>query len=490
MKKRMNRSNFLTVVFSLLLCPVMTDAQTSHSSNASRTLATDVEVTINVKENRSKKNVLTDDVIARAVEEGVRRALGEHEEGDLVVNANGGMAPLSEVASYLRNHPKSTVFVRGDKYQAQEVFNQLVRHYGISRNRISFKAVKAMRNDETVRSTTIGGQQGFVGNSQQSVGEPHGIVSEPQRAVSESRKSVVDSQKLVSEPQTPAKESVTTASVSQEILNNQQETASDAQESANSRQRAVGDRKRAISNGPGTIYDRYMTRQEQKGRKIERVSRELMTSTFIPKGQWMVGGTVNFSEWDIDNYNLTVLKNIATEGHTFSGSPYFGYFFTDNIAVGARYNYSRNYFFLGDFDLNLGEIGDISFEDIYYLGHTHTFDAFMRPYLPLDKSNVFGAFVDIRAGYAHTTSKNSTGRDAEYDGSYTHANTLQINVCPGMAVFATDFLAVEASIGIMGMKYRWVDQKTNHVETGRSRSGGANFRFNFLSVNIGLTFYL
>ena len=59
-----------------------------------------------------------------------------------------------------------------------------------------------------------------------------------------------------------------------------------------------------------------------------------------------------------------------------------------------------------------------------------------------------------------------------------------------MAVFATDCLAVEASIGIMGIKYRWADQKTNQVETGRVRSGGANFRFNFLSINIGLTFYL
>ncbi len=240
----------------------------------------------------------------------------------------------------------------------------------------------------------------------------------------------------------------------------------------------------------GQIYDRYMTRQEQKGRKIERVPRELMKATFVPKGQWMVGGTINFSEWDTDNYNLTVLKNVAIEGHTFSGSPYFGYFFADNIAVGARYNYSRNYFFLGNLDLNLGEDFNIQLEDIYYLGHSHTADVFVRPYLPLGASNIYGAFVEIRAGYDHTTSKNSTGRDAEYDGSYTHANTLQIKVCPGMSVFATDFVAVEASIGIMGLKYRWLNQKTNRVETGSSHSGGANFRLNLLSVNLGLTFYL
>ena len=161
-----------------------------------------------------------------------------------------------------------------------------------------------------------------------------------------------------------------------------------------------------------------------------------------------------------------------------------------DLAVGARYNYSRNYFYLGNLDLNLGEDFNINLEDIYYLGHTHTADVFVRPYLPLGKSNVYGAFVDIRAGYAYSTSKNSTGRDTEYDGSYTRSNTLQLNVCPGMAVFATDFLAVEASIGIMGLKYRWKDQKTNQVEKGSSKMGGANFKFNFLSVNLGVTFYL
>lgn len=240
---------------------------------------------------------------------------------------------------------------------------------------------------------------------------------------------------------------------------------------------------------PRTKAEQLWDRSQQK-RKIERVPRDMMKATFVPKGQWMVGGTINFTQWDTDNYNLMVLKNVDIEGHTFSGSPYFGYFIAKNLAIGARYNYTRNYFFLGNLDLKLGEGLSIDLEDIYYLGHTHTADFFVRPYLSLSKSNTYGAFVEIRAGYSHTNSKNSTGKGVDYDGSYTTANTLQLNVCPGMAVFATDFLAVEASIGIMGLKYRWVDQKTNQVESGKSRTAGANFKFNFLSVNIGLTFYL
>lgn len=255
-------------------------------------------------------------------------------------------------------------------------------------------------------------------------------------------------------------------------------------------QKNLGNQPEVKKNAPPrTAAERVWDRSQAK-RKIERVPREMLKSTFIPKGQWLLGGTVNFSEWDTDNYNFLVLKNVDIEGHAFSGSPYFGYFVADNFAIGARYNYTRNYLFLGKFDLNLGEDFNIALEDLYYLGHTHTADFFVRPYLPLGKSNVYGAFAEIRAGYAHTTSKNSSGSGTEYDGSFTTANTIQLQVCPGMCVFATDFLAVEASIGIMGLKYRWVDQKTNQVETGRIRSGGANFRFNFLSINIGLTFYL
>ena len=251
------------------------------------------------------------------------------------------------------------------------------------------------------------------------------------------------------------------------------------------------------------IYSRPRTKAEalwdrsQKKRKIERVPRESLKATFVPKGQWMVGGTVNYSEWDTDNYNLLVLKNVDIEGHTFSGSPFFGYFVSNNIALGGRYNYTRNYFYLGKLDMNLGNLNigldendenlggnlNISLEDLYYLGHTHTGDFFVRTYMPIGKSNVFGFFAEVRAGYAHSVSKNSTGSGVDYDGSFTKSHTLQLNVCPGMACFVTDFLAAEASIGIMGVKYRWVDQKTNQVETGRIRnlSRHLNFPQDYLS---------
>lgn len=228
----------------------------------------------------------------------------------------------------------------------------------------------------------------------------------------------------------------------------------------------------------------------QSRRHIQRIDRDLMKRVFIPKGQWMAGATFNYQEWDTENINLLVLKNMELEGHTFSASPYFGYFLWNNICLGGRYNYHRDYFFLGQFDLNLGEDFNISLEDLYYLEHTHEVAAFGRLYQPLDRKNIFAFFSEVRAIYAYSVGKNTTGSGAEFDGSFERAHTLQLAFCPGMAAFVTDFMAAEASIGIMGLKYRWKNQHTNRVENGSSHSGGMNFKFNLLSINLGVTFYL
>ena len=256
-------------------------------------------------------------------------------------------------------------------------------------------------------------------------------------------------------------------------------------------QQALQERDKGVRDGSEhqTAAERIWGQSQEK-RKIQRVPRELLKSTFVPKGQWLVGGTIGFQEWDTDNVNLLVLKDIDFEGHTFSASPYFGYFVAKNIAVGGRYSYKRNYAYLGNLDLNLGEDFNISLDNLYYLAHTHTLSSFVRTYQSLGKSNIFGFFSEIRASYAYSREKNTTGSGADYEGSFARSHSLQLTFCPGLAVFVTDFLAAEASIGVMGLQYRWKDQHTNRVESGSSKNYGANFKFNLLSINLGLTFYL
>ena len=62
-------------------------------------------------------------------------------------------------------------------------------------------------------------------------------------------------------------------------------------------------------------------------RSMQRIDREIQKTVFIPRGTWMAGGTVSYSEHNEENLNMLVLKNIEGKGYDFTVSPYFGYFF-------------------------------------------------------------------------------------------------------------------------------------------------------------------
>lgn len=275
-----------------------------------------------------------------------------------------------------------------------------------------------------------------------------------------------------------AEQEITTANYTalEAELNVQSDAESDAVETVN-----------IVVNDDKTAYERSLNK-----RHIERVNRDDLKAVFIPKGQWMVGGTINFQQWDTENMDLLVLKNMQYNAYAFSGSPYFGYFFKNNTAVGARYSYSRNNFELDKFDLNLGEDFNISLADLAYIGHRHQASAFIRNYMPIGKSKIFGFFTEVDATYARNVSKNSTGlvEEKTFDGTYLKSNSVQIGFMPGLTAFVHDFAAVECSIGVMGLDYKWGEATANRVETSQIKSGGANFKFNLFSVNIGMTFYL
>ena len=231
--------------------------------------------------------------------------------------------------------------------------------------------------------------------------------------------------------------------------------------------------------------------------RVQRIDREIQKHVFIPKGQWMFGGTVSYSEHDEDNLNFTVLKNIEGLGYDFKVSPYVGYFFANNMSAGVRFAYNRTYLDLENFDLNLGEDFNINLEDVYYLEHKYEVSGFFRSYMPIGKSKIFGLlskifglFNELRLTYGYAQGKNSTGSGVTYDGTYQTSHNLEIGFAPGITAFVTDFAAAEVSMGIMGFDFKWQDQKTNQVETGKRRTSSGNFKINLFSINIGMTFYL
>ena len=228
----------------------------------------------------------------------------------------------------------------------------------------------------------------------------------------------------------------------------------------------------------------------QRGKRaIKRIDRDVQSQVFIPKGTWMAGGTVSYSEHDESNLNFLVIKDVEGKGYDFNVSPYVGYFFRDNIAAGFRFAYNRDYLDLGNLDMDLGEL-TLSFKDLYYLEHKYEASGFFRTYMPIVRSKVFGLFNEARLTYGYGRGKNSTGSGTDYDGSFQTVQNLQIGFAPGLTAFITDWSAVEVSVGVMGFNFKWIDQETNRVEEGSQRVSSGNFKINLFSINIGMTFYL
>ena len=230
--------------------------------------------------------------------------------------------------------------------------------------------------------------------------------------------------------------------------------------------------------------------EAQRGKRaIERIDRDVQKAVFIPKGTWMVGGSVSYSEHDESNLNFLIMKDVEGKGYNFSVSPYLGYFFRDNIAAGFRFTYNRDYLDLGNMDINLGDI-TIAFDDLYYLEHKYEATGFLRTYIPIGRSKIFGLFNEARITYGYGKGKNSTGSGTTYDGTFQTVQNLQIGFAPGLAAFITNWSAVEVSVGVMGFDFKWIDQQSNRIEEGSMRTSSGNFKINLFSINIGMTFYI
>jgi hypothetical protein len=238
------------------------------------------------------------------------------------------------------------------------------------------------------------------------------------------------------------------------------------------------------------LYKEEKSAKKTYAQERGMISRDASKTVFIPKGQWMLGGQVAWNQWNNDNLNYLVLKDINFEGYTFSAGPYFGYFFANNMAVGGRFSYKRYFFNLGEFDLNLGDDFNIGLKDLYYLQHNYESTLFVRSYLPLGNSKIFGLFGEFQLNYTFAEGKNSTGRDETFTGVYEYTHNLEIGLGGGMVVFLADHVAAEVMLNVGGYRVKWGSQNTNNIEEGRITSSGANFKIDLFSIKFGVTYFL
>ena len=219
-------------------------------------------------------------------------------------------------------------------------------------------------------------------------------------------------------------------------------------------------------------------------------SRGLKQHTFVPKGQWVVGGTISYSQQSENNYQFLVVEGINGEGYSFNASPMFSYMVADNMGIGGRFSYGRSLMKINSADINLSEDMNFAIGDIYSLSHTYTGMAVLRNYISLGNNMRFGLFNETQLQIGGGQSKLVSGSGDSLTGAYESTFSVGVNLAPGITAFLNNFMAVEVNVGLLGFRYTTTEQITDQVYHGSTNTTTASFQINLFSIGLGLAFYI
>lgn len=238
----------------------------------------------------------------------------------------------------------------------------------------------------------------------------------------------------------------------------------------------------------------HIERQVESGTKTRKngkakIDRGIKMKTFIPKGTWFFGANASYTNLGADNYKFLILDNFSTSAYMLGAKVSAGYIFADNVAAGITFDYSRTKITVNNLDIALGSDLNFAIKDFYSIQQIYTGTAFLRTYINIGNSKRFGMFNDLRAYFGGGQGKITNGAGLNLDGTYQKILKLGLSLSPGIAVFATDFMTVEAAITIFGIEYSRTEQISNQVYQGSFEVFDASFKLNILSIALGIAFY-
>ena len=209
---------------------------------------------------------------------------------------------------------------------------------------------------------------------------------------------------------------------------------------------------------------------------------------FVPKGQWVFGGSISYSTHTNNNYNFLIIEDIQSTGYQFKITPLLGYAYSRNSLVGVRFGYSRGMTELDNASLSITSLDNANY---FSLKHSYNVEALWRKYIPLGKDNKrFALFAEVALAMGGSQSKLVAGPSASPSGTYANSFDVSLGVNPGVAAFLTNNMAIEVNIGVFGFNYSNTRQVSNQVVMGGSSSSQMNFKVNIFSIGLGASFYL
>ena len=221
--------------------------------------------------------------------------------------------------------------------------------------------------------------------------------------------------------------------------------------------------------------------QHEFKRKIEQV-------TFIPKGAFLTGVSVSYSQSNQDKYQFLIIENLNGDTYNFKVSPTLMYCFKDNMTAGGRFSYSRQRTHHNSADVVLGSDTNYSVDDLYSISHNYFGTALFRIYLSLGNNTRFGLFNEVQVQVGGGQSKLCTGSGTSLTGTYERNMQFNVGLAPGLSVFLTNYSAIEVNVGVLGFNYNHTRSVTEQVYIANRRTQKANFKVNLFSITFGVMF--
>lgn len=227
-----------------------------------------------------------------------------------------------------------------------------------------------------------------------------------------------------------------------------------------------------------------------KDGKVEEFKREMETVDFVPKGQWIVGLSVSYTQSSQDKYQFLILEGISGDTYSFKISPTVMFAVKADLALGGRFSYNRSLTKVANAEIVLDSETNYSFDHLYRLSHNYYGAAVMRNYFSLGKSTRFGIFNEVALQLGGGQTKLTTGVGDDLTGTYERNFSLSLGLTPGICVFLSNYSALEVNVGLLGFNYTDTRAVKDQIYVSKRNAQSANFRINLFSITFGATFYL
>ena len=222
----------------------------------------------------------------------------------------------------------------------------------------------------------------------------------------------------------------------------------------------------------------------------EEFAPEIESTVFVPKGQWVGGISISYSQSTQNNYQFFILEHLQGDTYSFKVSPMACYVFKDDMGAGGRFAYTRSLTKLESADLVIDSETDVNMENLYRLAHNYYVTGIFRNYLSLSSSKRFGFFNELQLQLGGGQSKLMQGKGSAISGNYERNFNLDVGIAPGLVVFLNNYSAVEVQVGVLGFSMTDTKTITDQIYVARRKSMSANFYINLFSINFGVAFYL